>query len=213
MKLLDDFTIKFDTREIVKLLRRPNSSKKPSENLLKEIEELYTEALSLINTKAIFDIFPSSKLTPRHMFTLSEYTILAICTLSDSIENKISKLIESGELSKGVILDAIASHAAELLADELNKKIILEFSSLVEGKKITKRFSPGYCRWTIEEGQKLIFSLLPAEKIKVKLSNSMMMIPRKSISFALNIGEKVEKELGEKECDSCNMFDCEFRRS
>ncbi|NHJ04541.1 MAG: hypothetical protein EAX90_06945 [Candidatus Heimdallarchaeota archaeon] len=213
MRLLDNFTIKFDTWEIVKLLQKPNSSKKPSENLLKEIEDLYTEALSLINTKAIFEVFPSSELTPRHMFTLSDYTILAVCTLSDSIEKKISKLITNGELSKGVILDAIASHAAELLADELNKKIILEYSPKFKGKKFTKRFSPGYCRWTIEDGQKLIFSRLPAEKIGVKLSSSLMMIPRKSVSFAINIGVKVEKELGEKDCDNCELFDCKFRRS
>jgi len=48
-----------------------------------------------------------------------------------------------------------------------------------------KRFAPGYKGWDVS-GQKLIFSVLPAAEIGVRLTESFMMIPRKSYSFRIN---------------------------
>lgn len=219
MRILEQIGISLDNQEILQLLRSKNSStqkgkasKEPSPQLLDDIESLKKEALELIETKAIYDVFSSKDLLPRHLFELSEKTIFAVCSISKALEGKISKLMDEGELAQGVILDAIASHAAEETASQLTKIILEENKEILHEKKYTSRFSPGYCRWSVEDGQKLIFSLLPVETIKVKLSPSFMMIPRKSVSFAINIGKRVEKDLGIKECDTCDLDDCDYRR-
>ncbi len=219
MRILEQIGISLDNQEILQLLRSNNSSsqkgkvpKEASPQLLEDIEVMKKEALELIETKAIYDIFLSKDLLPRHLFDLSDRTIIAVCTISKTLENGISKLMSKGELAKGVILDAIASNAAEETASQLTKIILEENTEILQENKHTARFSPGYCRWSVKEGQQLIFSLLPVNKINVKLSPSFMMNPRKSVSFAINIGKKVEKDLGIKECNTCDLVDCNYRR-
>ncbi len=212
MKFIDRINFDLDIYEILKLLQKPKKSKPPSQELVAQINEFIEKYKDLIKPTAIYDIFPSNKLKPSHVFNLSEITILAICTISNKLEDEITLLLRKGEFSKGVILDAIASHATEIVAEKVNEEIINDNKPIFEGKKFTKRFSPGYCRWTIEDGQKVIFDLLPAEKIGIKLSDSMMMIPRKSISFAINVGEIIDENLGISECETCTLENCSYRR-
>ncbi|MBK5114990.1 MAG: hypothetical protein JJE41_15300, partial [Candidatus Heimdallarchaeota archaeon] len=106
----------------------------------------------------------------------------------------------------------IASHAAEEVAVWMYRAIIRDISEDIEDLDFTNRFSPGYCQWSLAGGQKVIFNLLPSDILRVKLSKSMMMIPRKSVSFAVNIGKEVDMELGLKECPTCDLQDCSFRR-
>ena len=212
LKILDNLSIELKTEEIIKLLKSPNSIREPPIELVEEIELLKKEALPLIHPKAIYDKFPSIQLKPRHLFEMAEETFLAICTISEDLENKVSELSQNGNLSQAVIFDAIASHAAEETAEVVNRIILEKEKESFHEKEHTARFSPGYCRWTVEEGQKIIFHLLPAGIIDVKLTNSFMMKPRKSISFAINIGRKVEEGLGIKECDTCEDYNCEYRR-
>ena len=212
MKILDDLAIELNTEEIIKLLKSPNSTRTPPKELVQEIEELKKEAFPLIHPKAIYDKFSSIQMKPRHLFEMSEETFLAICTISKELENKVSELSQNGNLSQAVIFDAIASHAAEETAEVVNQIILEREKDIFLEKEHTARFSPGYCRWTVEEGQKMIFHLLPAGIIDVKLTDSFMMRPRKSVSFAINIGRKVEEGLGIKECDTCEDYYCEYRR-
>ena len=113
---------------------------------------------------------------------------------------------------KTFIFDAIASHASEVTAEEANKIILHNEKASILNKKFTQRFSPEYCQWLIDLGQKLIFDLLPTEQINVGLTSSFMMVPRKSISFAINIGKVVDQTLGLKECKTCKIEDCEYRQ-
>ena len=219
MKILEEIELSLDNQDIIQLLRSKNSAvkgtkaKAPSTQLLQDIESMKKEAIKLIETRAIYDVFSSKILQPRHLFKRSKKTILAVCTISEKVEKKISSYMKEGMLTKGVILDAVASVAAEECASELYKLILEENKDILENNKHTARFSPGYCRWTIVEGQQLIFTLLPVvEKINVKLSSTAMMIPRKSVSFAINIGPNVEEDLGIKECETCEMYDCDYRR-
>ena len=56
------------------------------------------------------------------------------------------------------------------------------------------RISPGYGRWPLS-AQKALFARLPHETLGVSLNPSMMMTPRKSISFALWLGAKSGAEV------------------
>jgi len=216
LNILSEFKLLLDNNDILQLLISNKAKNKPlkkiPDSLLYEIEELKTVAHELISPKAIYAFFDSEQLKPKFLFKKSEQTILALCTIGQSLENESNNLMKNNTLSKGVILDAIASHATEVLAEQLNQHLIKEINKNYRGKKYSKRFSPGYCQWTIEEGQKLIFKLLPAEKINVQLTKLFMMIPRKSISFAINIGEEIDEWLGIRECVTCEISDCIHRR-
>ena len=213
MRIVEDIEIMLDNDEIIRLLRSKNSMKKTApQSLLNEVERLKVTALELIKPRAVWDFFNSEELEPRFLFKKSERTVFTVCTIGKELEEKISRTINGGGLADGVILDAIASHAAEETADHVNQIILKELENELKDKEITCRFSPGYCQWKLEEGQQLIFQLLPTEIIDVTLSVSMMMKPIKSVSFALNMGEEVDKELGIRSCETCDMVNCAYRR-
>ena len=219
MKVLILEEITLDIEEIVQLLRgsseqnKPKEEqKKPPEAMLQTIRNLIDNSMNEIQPIAIYDIFSSKDLTPKHIFQPSETTILAVCTIGPNLENKSKEELKNDNLMNGIILDAIASHAAEVAAEETNKKILEKEKELIINKKYTNRFSPGYCQWLIDLGQKLIFDLLHTDQIQVKLTPTYMMIPRKSISFAINIGSKVDQTLGLKECKTCKKENCDYRQ-
>lgn len=216
MRLHEGFRIKLFDGEILQLLRSEHATQKkykePSTELLFEISELKEFALELLNPRGIYDIFNSSELTPKFLFKNAEKTVLSICTIGRDMEEESTRLLNKGELAKGVILDAIASHAAEEVAAWMYRIILRDLNEEIGELEFTNRFSPGYCQWSLEDGQKMIFKRLPSDIIRVKISKSMMMIPRKTVSFAVNIGKEVDKELGIRECPTCDLLDCSFRR-
>jgi hypothetical protein len=216
LNIRKDFSITLDDNEIIRLLQNKSTSKKqrtvPS-SLLNEIEEAKVEAVPLINPSSIYGIFESKILMPRFLFGKSESTILAICTIGKELESLSRIYMKKGHLAQGVILDAIASHAAEQTAEFVHQEILKEFSNQFQGKEVTSRFSPGYCQWELDKGQKTIFALLDGSKIGVSLSTSSMMNPVKSVSYAINIGDEVDKELGVRGCENCDMVNCAFRRT
>ena len=215
MKFVEGFKINFDDKNILQLLSRnkpKTENKKPNLKLLTEINQLKEVARKLIYPKAIHATYQSEDLEPRFLFKKSEKTVFAICTIGIQLENESEKSLKDGLLSRGVILDAIASSVTENIAEQTEQHIIKEIKDKKSKLEITNRFSPGYCQWSLEEGQNLIFSRLQGDSVGVTLTESKMMIPRKSISFAMNIGNNVDKNLGLRECDTCDLLDCSFRR-
>jgi cobalamin-dependent methionine synthase I len=215
LKILTSFDLQLDNSEILLLLSSNKTSKvkkEPPKSLIDAIERLKIKAQTLFTPKAMYDFFESSNLNPKFLFKQSQETILAVCTIGEELEKECRELIDNNSLFESVILDAIASHAVEVLAEKFNQLLIYEIKENYQDYQFTARFSPGYCKWTIDQGQKMIFEKLPANKICVKLSESFMMIPRKSISFAINIGPKIDTLLGKRECETCDEINCAHRR-
>ncbi len=82
--------------------------------------------------------------------------------------------------------------------------------ALSKGLGVTPRISPGYGDWILQE-QRAVFALLPGAEIGVTLTEKCMMQPRKSVSFAIGIGEgfTIEKSVGR--CRHCDMINCPYR--
>lgn len=78
-----------------------------------------------------------------------------------------------------MVLDAIGSVACEALAEKTDGEISERAKS--EGYSTTIRSSPGYWDWKIEN-QKEVLEFIKAEKIGIYLTDSFLMLPRKSIT-------------------------------
>lgn len=104
------------------------------------------------------------------------------------------------------ILDSIGTCIAESTGDYMEKRLQTEIGDISH----TNRFSPGYCGWNVTEQQKL-FALLPPEVCNVKLSDSCLMYPIKSISGFIGIGEEVMTHI--YSCGICQMEKCFRKRS
>ncbi len=90
----------------------------------------------------------------------------------------------------------------------MDRRIQEEANAL--GLKTSCRASPGYGDWDVREQGKL-FRIVPAERIGVTLSESSMMMPRKSVSFAIHIAERPARLRSENSCRNCDREDCPYR--
>jgi hypothetical protein len=135
---------------------------------------------------------------------------LAVCTIGDAIEQRIESLFAEREFPLAYMLDSIGSVAAEALAEGVLRELCAD--RLSRGLKVTSRESPGYIRWPIEE-QRKVFALLPAESIGVGLNAFCIMMPRKSISYAVGVGPEAKMGSALSPCRSCDMRSCAYRRA
>ena len=86
----------------------------------------------------------------------------------------------------------------------------LRLGAAALGLKTSCRASPGYGDWDVKE-QKYLFELVPAERIGVTLTESSMMVPRKSVSFAVHIAQDPVRLRSEGSCRNCYMETCPYR--
>lgn len=107
----------------------------------------------------------------------------------------------------GFIADAVGSAVAEALADRLHDRI--EQAVAPRGWKVTNRYSPGYCGWSVAE-QHHLFALLPAGFCGISLSESALMQPVKSVSGVIGLGAAAKH--ADYLCDVCKSPDCTYRR-
>ncbi|MCX5678670.1 MAG: hypothetical protein NTY76_06135 [Candidatus Omnitrophica bacterium] len=133
-----------------------------------------------------------------------------LVTIGPAIENEASRLMKTGESLSGYLLDRASSFAVESLADKLENHLRKEYRS--KDKSVSMRLSPGYCDWPIEEQAKFD-RMLDFSKIGVRLTESYMMIPQKSISGLIGIGPMGLFSNVKSQCEICNMKkDCGYRR-
>ena len=83
--------------------------------------------------------------------------------------------------------------------------------SQAEASPLPCRISPGYGRWPLT-AQTNVFDRLPHEQLGVELLPSLLMVPRKSISFAMWIGAEARPTAGLSGCHHCNLDHCQYRR-
>ena len=83
----------------------------------------------------------------------SDSVAVFLCTAGPEIGNLSRNAMKDGDLLTGYIYDVIGSEVVEAAADLMQDNLLKEMAS--EGKKITNRYSPGYCGWDVAEQQKL----------------------------------------------------------
>jgi cobalamin-dependent methionine synthase I len=106
-------------------------------------------------------------------------------TIGQSLENKVHELTRQRDVTVGFMLDAIASETADAAADLLHRKIIRDLA-ISDGYQVTARFSPGYGDWPITV-QPDVLKICDGEKIGISVTESCMMIPRKSVSAVFGL--------------------------
>jgi hypothetical protein len=136
----------------------------------------------------------------------AENVALFVCAIGAAMENWSRELIRTGDPALGYLVDTIASVATEQVTDMLHDHIGRQMS--LRGLKITNRYSPGYCNWSVAE-QHLLFSKFPPNFCGIRLTESAFMVPIKSVSGIIGVGKAVKRV--DYTCDTCGMKDCTYR--
>lgn len=132
---------------------------------------------------------------------------LFVCTAGGEIGIRSRNAMKETDLLEGYIYDVIGSEAVEAVADLMQNNMEAEMG--LSGEKITNRFSPGYCGWDVAEQHKL-FSLMKDNYCGIKLNQSALMDPVKSVSGIIGIGDNVKRL--PYTCKLCDMKNCVYRR-
>ena len=101
--------------------------------------------------------------------------------------------------------------------ERLIKKACVEAQLLTivasQGYHMKTRFSPGYGDWDIKF-QPQMLRLAEAKAIDISLTDSYMLMPRKSITAIIGLTSKAEKTIQrlKADCEQCNKVDCLARK-
>lgn len=137
----------------------------------------------------------------------SEQIAVFVATAGPELTNMADHYSADGELLEAYLIDAIGSLTVEKAMDNIQES--LELSSKAKGLSCTNRYSPGYCNWPLAD-QHTLFSLIPDHTSGVILTESALMLPRKSVSGVIGIGKKARhRDYG---CATCNNQTCIYRK-
>jgi len=128
---------------------------------------------------------------------------LFIGTAGETFDTWLEKKKKEEDPFVEYLSSLIGSEIAERLAKWIHKKIEEHFKK--EQLNCSNRYSPGYCGWDVNE-QKKIFEFFPQNICGVSLTDSALMLPIKSVSGIVGIGENVEWE--NYPCEVCNVPFC-----
>jgi len=144
--------------------------------------------------------------------------IVGLVTAGGGIEAAASRTLQRGEATAALVLDACGSAAAEEAADRLGAAIVATLAGAPidddppeQAPPLSCRISPGYGQWPLD-AQRSLFSLLPHEALGIRLEPSLLMVPRKSISFAMWLGAEARPLAGLSGCARCRLETCIYRR-
>lgn len=130
-----------------------------------------------------------------------------ICTAGKEVGVRSRAAMQERDFLRGYIFDVVGSEIVEAAADLMQNEIQREAG--LEGKKITNRYSPGYCGWDVADQHKL-FSYFPDNHCGITISESALMNPEKSVSGFIGLGEDVK--MNQYACRICEMKSCIYRR-
>jgi len=121
---------------------------------------------------------PLDRIIPR-----ARHFSLFAFTLGEPVSDRINRLFESGDSPTATLLDRIASLACDRAGQILSRRLEREAGN-DSPAGIPLRillYSPGYCGWKLS-AQHRLFDRLKPERIGIRLSETCLMIPLKSIS-------------------------------
>ena len=137
----------------------------------------------------------------------SEAYALFICTSGVEFEAYQQRLKQDGDMVRVFIADSLGSVIAEKCADQMERHLQESIDKL--GWHHTNRFSPGYCGWHVSQ-QQLLFPLFDGHTCGVRLTDSSLMLPIKSVSGLIGLGKEVRRL--DYTCGLCNFEKCYKRR-
>lgn len=210
-----------DAAEIHRYLGYPRETI-PAPHIAQHIEQILSEAQRCLKPRGTYSLYAVTGRTPWSL-KLGSATIsgnigeflehanriaVFVVTVGEAISKLAADAAQNGDVFASWVMDALGSWAAEAAADALMERIR---PHLREQEALTLRYSPGYCGMDIAQ-QRILFQLVRADFVGVKLLPTLLMHPLKSISGIAGLGPKETVNSSRSPCDYCAQVGCHMRR-
>jgi len=219
-KKITDFDFQLTASDVLK--GQGIDPERASERLHDSAESVLEEAQSLLIPSALYTVvkvtnFDHQKITfeggsfegPLVAKALAgaDDLNIAACTIGEELENRVAEVMSENPV-KAVALDGAAISALRKVSQATEDMISKEACELETN--LGMRAQPGQEGWPIEQ-QREVFSILPGEEIGIRLTETCLMIPRKSVSFVIPRGKALSDSVSP--CDFCSKQSrCEWRK-
>lgn len=146
---------------------------------------------------------PLSEVFPR-----ADKLALFALTVGPDLVQRIATLFSQGDFALGAFLDAAGSIGSELCVQWLERN----YYDQKEPAQRALCYSPGYCGWHVS-GQHALFAALSPEPHGIRLRQSSLMEPLKSVSGVLILGPRVIHRIESNYpfCRQCKTKTCHLR--
>ena len=177
-------------------------------------QDVIDEAQSLLDPAAVYVIVPVQDFHHRTVVLEGDVTFegplvaralagatqvaAAVCTIGSALEERVETLFQQ-EPVRAMALDGAGVGALRVVSEAVVARIREEACACELGSGM--RASPGQEGWSIWQ-QRELFRLVPAEQIGVRLAETCLMLPRKSVSFVIGMGPEMRPDA--VTCDFCS---------
>ena len=135
----------------------------------------------------------------QEMLSPCHEAILVAGTLGAQSERLLLR-IQAQDAAKALLLDAVLSAAIEAVMDAQEDALRSQIEA--EGLYLTDRFSPGYGDMPLSQSREICEVLDAQRRIGLTVSNSGIMIPRKSVTAVMGVSY-VPVKRRPKGCEGC----------
>lgn len=191
----------------------------PSQNILDMIDELLTEIAPLCKPRGVYflsegkiidrskiqigeTIFSPGRIIAGAIREAEQFAVFT-ATIGHDFDDWLEKQKKEDEIVNVFIGNTIGSVLAEAVVGELMKQLAADVEA--DRLKISNNYSPGYCDWKLTE-QSLLHNLIPSELSGIRLTESCLMLPIKSVSGVVGVGKQIKKRA--YACQICTMKNC-----
>ncbi len=129
-----------------------------------------------------------------------------VATLGDKVTECYNRLQNSYDYLMAYWLDQLANVAVDRMLNHIRTGI--SEMAAQSGMSITSNWGPGYCLWPLSDQCQFI-SLIPGAEKLVSLTDSMLMLPMKSLAGVIGIGYDVKYHVSG--CSDCGLDYCFYR--
>jgi hypothetical protein len=204
-----DLVIDLDQDEVFRALGYPQGARR-SARVARRLAELWPDATGMLRPRGCYRLLGGDLAAASGMPAPAECVAVALCTIGRELEDEGRRLSAAGQVLDALLCDAVGSAAAEATAEALNAQLCSV--GRAEGLHAAPRVSPGYGAWETRRQSDLL-ALLPAAELGVSLTTGLMMVPRKSVSFAVNLEPGGRPGIpGDSPCERCGRPSCAHRR-
>jgi hypothetical protein len=220
--IIDDLPIEIDLETLLRLAGY--SEKRPAPRRLVEAAERVIErARDLARPRAVYEVHETARdddgtvllgdgrFTGKILTRLlkgSDLAAVYAVTLGPQLDEEASRLSAAGDMLSSVLLDTAGSLVLAKASISFVGRVF-DAQAAPRGCVVTPPFGPGQCRWDLSE-QRVLFDLITPSRIGIALTDTFLMIPKKSVSGILGIG-KADEVFTTSPCRLCDRKDCPGR--
>jgi len=216
LETLKNRELTIDKKEVLRYLGY--GKKQADEPVLKKIDTIAEQMKKSLSCKASYEKYPLILMDDMICFG-------SIKTKSADLKKNLSGCSDVIVFCATIGIDAdriiskcgITSPADAVIAQALGATLIEAWCDILcerfckmEGKPLKPRFSPGYGDFPLTMQKELLNMVDASRKVGVTLTESLLMMPSKSVSAIVGIGGEDGHAKGG--CKNCDNKNCSYRR-